>query len=260
MALTFVGASSQRLSGNAPFTAAPFTFSAWIQLSSTAANETFFNINNNGGTSTALFQVYFTTTNKRLAVLTRNGAGIGQTFSAVNSITATDTWYHIAGVFAGADSRTAYVNGTAGTTETTSVTPSAAGLVTMSLGVERYNGAYAAYLDGKMAEAAVWDVALSADEITALADGLSPQLVRPASIVSYWPLMGRVSPEPDLFPGVNPLTLTNTPTQSAHPPMRYTSKVQAWSYVAAAPPSIVGPLVHSRLVGRSPLIGGRLAA
>lgn len=51
--------------------------------------------------------------------------------------------------------------------------------------------------DGRIAEFAVWDVILTAAEMAALGAGISPLLIRPASLVSYVPLLGGQSPEPD---------------------------------------------------------------
>lgn len=71
--------------------------------------------------------------------------------------------------------------------------------------------------DGKIAEVAIWDVALvEASEIPALAKGISPLLVRPQSLKGYWPIIGNVSPEPDLRNGNN-ATLTGSPTAFPHP-------------------------------------------
>lgn len=52
-------------------------------------------------------------------------------------------------------------------------------------------------VDGLIAEAAVWDAALSPAEALALAKGVSPQLIRRASLKGYWPLHGTGSPERD---------------------------------------------------------------
>ena len=44
------------------------------------------------------------------------------------------------------------------------------------------------YCDGSLAEAAIWNAALSDAEVAALATGVSPLLVRPGSLVFYAPL------------------------------------------------------------------------
>ena len=45
-------------------------------------------------------------------------------------------------------------------------------------------------VDGKLAELAVWDVALSDAEFAALASGVSPLSIRRDHLRGYWPLMG----------------------------------------------------------------------
>lgn len=57
------------------------------------------------------------------------------------------------------------------------------------------------YFDGDIAEAAIWNVALSDAEIAMLAKGLSPLRVRPASLVSYVPMNGAASPVIDIVAG-----------------------------------------------------------
>lgn len=51
--------------------------------------------------------------------------------------------------------------------------------------------------DGRLAEFAVWDAILTPAEMAALGQGVSPLLIRPQSLVSYVPLLGGQSPEPD---------------------------------------------------------------
>jgi len=65
--------------------------------------------------------------------------------------------------------------------------------------------------DGLLAEAAFWNVALTESEALALSKGISPDQIRPASLVAYFTLNGRDSPERNLAPGsVNNGTLTGT--------------------------------------------------
>jgi hypothetical protein len=45
-----------------------------------------------------------------------------------------------------------------------------------------------ANFDGKVAEVAAWSAYLTDDEMTALAKGFSPALIRPQSLAGYWPL------------------------------------------------------------------------
>jgi hypothetical protein len=51
------------------------------------------------------------------------------------------------------------------------------------------------YMDGRIAEAAVWDAELNAAEIAILAKSFSPLFVRPQSLVMYWPLIRESYPD-----------------------------------------------------------------
>ena len=69
-------------------------------------------------------------------------------------------------------------------------------------------------LNGKIAEFCIWDAALTTGEMGALASGAAPVMVRPSSIVGYWPLMlGGERP----IGGADELTLTSSPPKSNHP-------------------------------------------
>lgn len=135
-----------------------------------------------------------------------DGGGASVANSA-GSFTA-NVWTHIAGVFASTSSRTVYLNGTS-TSNGATRTPNTPDEVFIARADTSYGAA-------DVAEAGIWNVALTDSEIASLARGVSPRDIRPGSLVSYWRLMGRSSPEPD-FVGRYDLTLFNTPTQAAHP-------------------------------------------
>jgi hypothetical protein len=143
--------------------------------------------------------------------LTANGSAIGDPVqiqavvnggAAVMSSSGTmvaNTWQHGAGVTASSNSRTAYRNGTAGTTNTTARAMS--GLNRFIVGARYSAGSLGAYFDGQLAEVGLWDVVLSAGEIAALAAGVRPLHVRPESLLSYFPLIRDIK---DLVGGGTP--------------------------------------------------------
>jgi hypothetical protein len=106
------------------------------------------------------------------------------------------------------------LNGIAGTESTGSRT---VGTVNRTvIGATWISGGPGLHLNGRLAECAIWNVALTAAEIASLVKAFSPLLIRPASLVAYWPLIGRHDPE--ICPkGGFDMTLTNTPTTAAHP-------------------------------------------
>jgi hypothetical protein len=69
--------------------------------------------------------------------------------------------------------------------------------------------------NGTIAEAAVWNTALTDDEMRALGKGVSPQLVRPANLIYYVPAVRDV-----LDVKGNALTVTGT-TVADHSPVIY---------------------------------------
>jgi hypothetical protein len=101
-------------------------------------------------------------------------------------------------VFASTTSRTSYLNGTASTTNTTSNNPSASTFDVTDIANNQAASARANYFNGLIAEAGIWSVALTLAEIQSLAKGVSPLMIRPASLIAYWPLIGQTSPEIDL--------------------------------------------------------------
>lgn len=127
--------------------------------------------------------------------------------------------YHGCGVFSSSTSRAAYLNGGNKGTNTDSVSPAISGGTLTRIG-QRCNDGDNQKFDGLIAEVAAWNVALTDAEVAVLATGMSPLAVRPASLVAYWPLIGKYSPEIDVVGGFG-MTLTGTPAAAAHPRVRY---------------------------------------
>lgn len=80
-------------------------------------------------------------------------------------------------------------------------------------------GGVNAFMDGDIADVAVWSVVLTQDEINAYNKGVSPTLIRPDKLVSYIPLWGTTQ-EPDLGGNGGIGTLVNTPiVATTNPPV-----------------------------------------
>lgn len=135
-----------------------------------------------------------------------------------------------------ATSRVGYCNGVAANGSADSIGSS--GMDMVRVGVLRFGGTDFYLWNGKLAEPAVWDAALTADEVNSLERGISPLLVRPQSLVSYWPLYGRHSPEIDLVGGVG-LTVSGTAPAAEHPRVILPRKRLAY-------PGSTGPTAHNR--------------
>jgi len=206
MARLFDDASKEYLVyAGIPVTAYPFTMACWFMSdinAGAASNQTLIALSN-----TAVWH--------RLAIF-GNVAGDPVRVQTNTSTTgnadtstgySTNVWQHAAGVWASTTSRTAYLNAGGAVTDTSSQIFGAVSdtyISAVDLSVQ--------WMSGRIAEAAIWNVALNATEILALSKGVHPLTVRPDAIAAYWPLFGLDSPEPDLSPATvaatrYPLTL-----------------------------------------------------
>ncbi len=70
--------------------------------------------------------------------------------------------------------------------------------------------------NGRLAEWGLWNDDLDTREIESLAKSIIPKGIRPGNLISYWPLLGKLSPEIDLISKFN-LTLNGAPPITRHP-------------------------------------------
>ena len=123
-----------------------------------------------------------------------------------------NTWQHVCGVLAGDADRSVYLDGgNKGTDATDAVDVSTWDVISIA-GMRDSSPGY--YFDGRICEAAVWNVALSDAEAAILAKGFSPLFVRPANLVAYCPL---IRTDQDWAGGYN-MTAYNSPTFGDHAP------------------------------------------
>jgi len=131
-----------------------------------------------------------------------------------------NTWHHACAVFTSTSSRDAYIDGG-------SVGNNATALGTMMspnrTDIGRAVNA-SSYFSGRLAEVAIWNVALTANEVLALARGVSPLRVRPASLISYVPIWGLHSAEIDMKNSGATWTVTGA-TLANHAPVRPFSRI-----------------------------------
>jgi hypothetical protein len=137
-------------------TTTPLTFSCWINPGSSLDSGYIVAASNTAGAANGFYLYQYS-----------NGdvsAGVADSPSFIEAVVSglsTNTWQHVAGVLASATSRTAYLNGSAGTTNTTSETPS---LTVDNLVISAANaaGSVGEFLDATIDEVRVHDVARDA--------------------------------------------------------------------------------------------------
>lgn len=162
-------------------TAVPITFSCWFRSVSASAAQTFVATADSSGAN------YFT--------LMVNGATAGRLYIETGGGTHAETtvnyqagkWHHACGVFGTASTGSVYLDGTNKVSFTGGATQ--AGINKTDIGVLNTGGLFSK-MDGDIVDVAIWNVALDDYCVAALAAGISPKLLRPESLKSYWPLNG----------------------------------------------------------------------
>jgi hypothetical protein len=196
MARSFTAGSSHLLEfGGAALTAHPISMACWFKPTDAtpAAIQSLMSISKFDTSGGAHYWLLALATNA--SVIARNRAG-GTGASGASGLTVTTDWNHGAGVWASTTSRIAYHNGVPGAANTTTRSPAGVDRTTIASGYGADNG----FFDGLIAEAAIWNVALTDAEVAALAKGVSPRRIQPTALVAYWPLWGAHSPEIDCHP------------------------------------------------------------
>lgn len=229
MSISFDGSNDNLYNANAIITAAPLTLVGWFNLGSSydsdGVNDAIIAITDYDSDSDK-FSLEVRQTDYKVRATARSGS---DSFSSSESTVSAGTWYHGAAVFTNDSSRLVYLDGDSGTSSTASSTPNASNLSHVMIGSRRNGAAGDMHFKGDIAECAIWNVVLTAGEITSLSNGASPLFVRPASLKAYWPLGGpyvsssaaTASAYKDIIGAYN-MTANGSPTFSQTPSV-YTS-------------------------------------
>ncbi len=182
--LQFTDKAAVTLNGSSQFvdvpasvitTSSPFTACAWVKFNSVTGNQTFVSMD---GTNVSAF--YFkkesdtdsTAPNKlALEIYAADNGSSTQFRSAGTTTVTTGTWYHACGVYTGSVARI-YVNGSQEGSDTT-ITSSFAATGHTIIGAAFW-AARLDYVNGTLDDVRVYNRALSATEISALAAGNQP--------------------------------------------------------------------------------------
>lgn len=210
----FTAASSQYMASTfVPSSVEPMTIACWFKAASTHTGA-IFGLGTIAGTDRVFVNVG-TTPNITANYVTSGGSG-----PVTYNVTYGTDWHHVAWVIDSTTRRVLYYDGTPVGTNTTSVS---AGTYTMTYAGVRVVTTPGAYFDGTLAEGAIWSVALTDAEVSALAAGgnpaasANPREIRPDKVMVV-PMLGVSNPEYSTS-GTH-FSLTNTPTAAAHPAIR----------------------------------------
>ena len=139
----------------------------------------------------------------------RPNVGAGQNADTTTGFSV-NTWCHVCGVARTDTDRACFIDGGS---KGTSVVNVALGTVDSTV-IGSYYGT-GEYFSGRIAEPAIWSCALTDLEVWLLSRGVPPPLIRPQSIVAYWPLWDT---DRDVWNARYHMTPFNTPSWALHPP------------------------------------------
>lgn len=209
MAYLFSNVLQQSLSSNSALVSAPpFTMAGWlfvtvsgaglVSLCSIARTDDIIGVNIVG------------LNNQRAAALVSNDGLTTSTIFSQSTIPL-NTWAHVCGVFAATNSRQVFLNGIGSSVRTIDCNPS--GMNETRIGARNLRGSVGFFMPGRIADVGIWNVALSQEEITSLARGMTCDKIRPQSLVNYFPLVR------DPIDAKGGLTITNNngATVANHP-------------------------------------------
>jgi hypothetical protein len=209
----FNGTSDQINCGTSIAPAA-ITLSIWFNASTlTPAYQTLFGRDRQAVTN-SFWQIHIKSTG-HLAYYVRGGVGSINIDPGTGAV-STGAWHHVALTYDSTNGLKGYLDGVAdGTAAANGALNST--FVSEQLQIGNDTAVAGRFFGGQLADAAIWNVSLSALEIAALAKGARPPVIREPSLIAYYPIDGLQSPEEDLSGFKNNGTVTGT-TPAAGPP------------------------------------------
>ncbi|MHC4475710.1 MAG: LamG domain-containing protein [Planctomycetota bacterium] len=220
MSRSFTRTSSQYLQASqSAVTGPPFSMACWFNTSNLTDSMVLMCMANSAS-HTNLYNLLASGNIAGDRVRAQSRDSSGSVFAETSSGFSVDTWHHGCGVWVSTNERRAYIDG--GNEGTYLANKSPTGIDVVSVG-RVSDASPGGYYDGLLAEAAIWDSALSESEVAVLAKGYSPLFVRPESLVMYWPLVRESDGENEDIDKVGGYDLVdyNGPGDAAHPRVLY---------------------------------------
>jgi hypothetical protein len=203
MAYDLSGTAQAFNTTSSPVSSEVLSLAVWVHPDRTTATEEVFNVSAASGRLFAL-QLGGATAGDPVRVYKGNDPIYG---IADTAAFGTSAFQHLCGVFTSTTSRRGYLDAV-GVNNTQTVS-TGAGTYRIDLGSCRA----LSHVDGRIAEAAIWNAALTDAEVTSLYKGFKPYRIRPQSLVFYAPMVRNVM---DCKGGLS-ITTTGSPAVAAHP-------------------------------------------
>ena len=186
MAVQFSGTSEYLLTTTTPITAGPLTIACRFNSDIDTAPDALVGIYDSASNDCFSLRVRGDVAGDPVDLQVTAGGSFGSPARTTTGFTA-GTWHHAAGVVNSSTSVSAFIDGGSKHTVNPAVGDPGS-LDRVAVGAQG-NATLSLAFDGAVAEAGIWNIALSDADIIALASGLSPLLVRPSELMFYAPLI-----------------------------------------------------------------------
>ena len=207
MAYDFNGTDQRLNTTSTPVATVPLTLACWFRADDVTANRCLFELADSAGANG--FRLLVAGAIAGDPIFADYLVGSGTNAQTTAGYTA-GTFHHAAATFPNNTTVTAYLDGGNSATSTGSaLNPSP---TRINIGARFSSSSAGLFFDGQIAEVGIWNVALTAEEIASLADGMTCDKVRPQSLVFYAPLVRSLQ---DVRGGLT-ITNNNTATVAAH--------------------------------------------
>lgn len=200
----------------AAITGPPMTMAAWFNTTDMDNHQVVMSIANSGS-DINYWNIFAAGANPGDHAYSTARDSDGTNFSETTNGYSSGVWHHICGVFAAADDRTIVLDGDWANRGTSAVSRSPSGVNKTAIGVN-CRQTLQWYMNGKIAEAAIWNAGLTEAENAILAKGYSALFVRPQNLIEYWNLF--VLAPVSRITG-NQLTKVGQPSKEPHPGILY---------------------------------------
>lgn len=212
MSRFFVSAASEYLEGATPITAYPFTMACWFNSNDIDTTQSLMCVAD-GGTPDDYHRLAVRGSAGGDPVQVLSYDGVQQDANTTTGYSA-NAWHHACGIFAANNDRRVYIDG--GSKATNAGATTVAGLNNFRIS-STADSTPAYWLDGAVAEAAIWKAALTDNDVRRLALGTPPWRIQRAHLVGFWlPFADRT--DRDFSGHGHHLTPYNTPTWIQDPP------------------------------------------
>lgn len=178
------GTTSTLELGSALVTAAPLSMACRVNPATVATQQSFVCISQKASASGDFFQLLVNATGG--PIYRALAAGVAGAATGTNNTMQALRWNSLFGIERSSASRMLISNGQQFVTNTTSITPS--GLNTTNVSARYVASVIAQWVNGLMADVAVWNADLSVSEAMAYAAGTPPDQIRPQNLILFLPL------------------------------------------------------------------------